>query len=100
MQRIQRIEENGGLDYLVWREGSEGTVEIFDIAVTSHRKQGIGRRLVERLKEEVKPQFIFAFTREGNSVARSFYKGIGFTEIAIIKGFYGTENGVMVGIKL
>lgn len=79
-----------GLDYLKWREGSGGTVEIFDIAVTSTRRCGKGTELVNRLIAEVQGKYhlLYAFTRRTNEIAQQFYFALGFEVYAMISKFY------------
>ena len=84
------IKLNDEKDYLYYREGSGGTLEIWDIAVTSKRRQGIGRELFKQLLEKENPTFVIAFTRGSNVEARAFYKALGFTE-TIVPKMYGED---------
>lgn len=91
-------------DYLDWRGGSGGTVEIFDIVIGSERGVGKGRRIVELLRQEVhgKAGLIYAITRDSNSIAKEFYRHLGFRHIAVLHRFYPDtyENGVMFGLDI
>jgi ribosomal protein S18 acetylase RimI-like enzyme len=79
-------------DYLVWREGSGGTVEILDIAVGSGRRQGRGRRLVGLLADKVpEGTLIWAITRADNAVAQQFYESLRFRVVGVLRSFYTTD---------
>lgn len=82
------------IDVLEYREGSGETVEIFDIKVMSERKIGNGTKLFMKLLE-LNPRFVYAFTREGNTIARAFYKKLGFREQKI-KKMYKDENAILI----
>lgn len=79
-----------GSDYLVYRSGSGGTVEILDIEVNSERRVGIGRRLVTALLKEVPKECptVYAITRIENEIAQQFYEALGFDRVAVIRRFY------------
>jgi len=85
----------GSQDFLVYREGGGGTVEIFDISVTSeHRRRGIGKQLLTTLFQDVGPgKRVFAITRTTNEVAQQFYESCGFEVAGVLRRFYGAENG-------
>lgn len=87
---------DGELDHLDWREGSGGTIEIFDIAVMSVRGNGRGRRLVEKLFETVQDApLVFAITRSRYPIAQQFYEHLGFRVVGVLRDFYdGGANGV------
>ena len=101
---MNRIELSGGIDFLEWREGSGGTVEIFDIAVNSKRGCGRGTRLVRMLIERVRNEtsLIFAITRQSNQKAQDFYWKVGFLRIGTLLHFYATESedAVVFGMRL
>lgn len=82
-----RIDLDGG--FLEWREGSGGTVEIYDIAVNSERRKGIGRAMIKELAEAYPGYTIFAFTRASNAVARLFYEALGFQGTVVEKFYQG-----------
>lgn len=90
-----KLEFNGGKDYLVWRDGSGGTVEIYDIAVNSDRRKGIGRAMVETLKLLVPGKKIFAITRKSNIIAHHFYEGVGFRLCSDLPSLYEDEDARM-----
>lgn len=95
MNRLYKIELNDGQDYLYWREGMGGTAELFDIAVKSERKRGVGRELVEIMKTQSDASRIYAITRASNAVAQMFYMKIGFTENVLLPRFYEDEDARM-----
>jgi ribosomal protein S18 acetylase RimI-like enzyme len=74
---MQKITKNK-VDYLVYRIGMAGTVEIFDIAVKSERQKGIGRELVQTLIAKTNPKRVYAFCRSTNESAHKFYDRLGF----------------------
>jgi ribosomal protein S18 acetylase RimI-like enzyme len=91
-------------DFLCWRIGSGGSVEIYDIAVGSERGVGKGRRLIEELKKQVDPntKLIFVIARSSNIIAHQFYTAIGFRLIAVLGNFYddNSSDAFMFGLNL
>lgn len=83
------------LDFLVYREGSGGSFEIFDIAVGTERGVGKGRRLISMLREKTESALVYAFTRESNVIAQQFYEKVGFTLRGRLSGFYGEETALL-----
>lgn len=81
-------------DYLYYRKGSGDTIEIYDIAVKSERRSGIGRRMVEELLEKEKPERVFAITRRSNHVAQKFYQSLKMSGIKL-PAFYPDEDAIM-----
>ena len=60
-----------------------------------HRRKGIGRRLMERLRETLVKEGVRSMTlevREGNQVARGLYASLGFRPAGRRKGYY-SDNG-------
>lgn len=84
-------------DFLEYREGMDGTVEIFDIAVGTKRGKGIGTKLINELKE-MNYRLIYAFVRGSNLGARKFYKKNGFKEVRLPR-FYSDEDAVIVSYE-
>jgi len=103
-ETMNTISRNNGRDYLVWRAGSGGTIEIFNIFVLSERrKSGIGRKMIEELRakaEKSKKHLIFAITRLSNKNAQQFYEKTGFYLIAELPGFYSDESALMYGLLI
>jgi ribosomal protein S18 acetylase RimI-like enzyme len=92
---VNRIELDDPRDFLEWREGSGGTVEIWDIQVGTERRKGKGRRLFQKLFAELGPGVtVFAITRADNEVAQQFYEACRFTTVNVLRRFYGAERGV------
>lgn len=83
-------------DCLYYREGSGGTVEIFDVVVGSERRVGRGRQLVAELFRRLEPDgaFVWAFTRADNEIAHQWYRALGFREVARLVDFYGQSGTV------
>jgi len=53
--------------------------EIHEIVVLpQHRSEGLGRKLIERAMEELKPTKIELWVGEGNERAVEFYQKLGF----------------------
>ena len=92
---MNKITLDHSQDYLIWREGSGNTVEIFDLLVMSDRRVGMGRKLVDILIEKVtgEADLIFAFTRPSNRISQKFYTGIGFLRMGVLYSFYRNETG-------
>jgi ribosomal-protein-alanine N-acetyltransferase len=57
----------------------------------SHRRMGIGRRLVDWLVESARTAGIASLhleLRAGNEAARGFYRAVGFDETIVVPGYY------------
>lgn len=95
-------------DFIDWRPGSGRSVEIFDIAIGSARRQGRGRELIRRLLLEIPKEtsLVFAITRISNEIAQQFYEANGFRLIGRLHRFYqdgpggGDESALMYGLDL
>lgn len=86
------ISRNGGQDFLVYREGSGDTVEIFDIAVMTERRVGIGRGMVNELLNRYSAgTVVWAITRHDNLIAQEFYEEMHFKVVGVLRGFYRTD---------
>jgi ribosomal protein S18 acetylase RimI-like enzyme len=84
-------------DYLDYRVGSGGTIEIEDIAVMSERGKGRGTELLNQLISECRdmptmPRLIWAITRAENEVAQHFYEARGFRVVGVLRDFYHEER--------
>ena len=79
-----------------------GEGEITNVAVkSSHRRQGVGRKLLETLYEEAKAlhtQEFFLEVRESNEAAIGLYSRQGFVKEGVRKNFYEqpVENAVIM----
>lgn len=98
-------------DFLVYREGSGKSVEIFDIQVGTERGIGLGRQLINELLRRIRDtsewkykniSLVYAITRESSHIAKQFYYKVGFRVVGYLHDFYQDthENGVMFGINL
>lgn len=95
MSEFHRISINDGKDYLDWRNGSGGTIEIFDVAVTSERRKGRGRSMVSHLLRHLPPTTkVFAITRADNAIAQEWYEAMKFHVSGVLRGFYEQGKGV------
>lgn len=83
-----------GKGYLVYRQGSGNTVEIFEIEVDNeYRRQGVGKTLIKELMcicRQKQVNLIYAFTRSSNSISQEFYLKLGFARVNVPK-FYQDE---------
>ena len=84
----------------MWYGGDES--EITNVAIGSeHRGKGYSHHLLteaEKIAREEGITKLFLEVRESNTVAKSLYKGHGFTEIGIRKNFYvkPCEDGIVL----
>lgn len=81
-------------DYLSYRPGHGGTVEIDDIAVYSERQRGTGRAMVEAALARTGAAKVYALARAENAPARKFYEALGFRPVEL-PGFYEDGDAVM-----
>lgn len=88
-----RYSINKGKDFIVYRNGSNDTIEIFDIAVMSERRKGYGTQLINKLKQKNKN--LFAFMRASNENAKIFYEHNGFKS-TFINNFYPDEDAYLM----
>lgn len=91
---MRKLTLNKGIDFLAYREGQNGTVEIYDIAVMSERRCGYGTELLRKL-EEKKKGHIYAFMRASNHKAKAFYEKNGFNGV-LIPNFYPDEDAYIM----
>lgn len=77
--------------YIEYRYAPANGCEIVNLEVENgHRRQGVGRRLLEMLLEEVrgKAERVYAITRSDNEVAQQWYERMGFMGCPL-RRFYG-----------
>lgn len=92
--------------YLLWREGSGKTVEIYNIVVETDRRTGIGRCLFGMLLKQVHKDYklIYAITRAENFIAQEFYEALKFRVVAPLRHFYQdgerTVDAIMYGYDI
>jgi ribosomal-protein-alanine N-acetyltransferase len=75
--------------------------EILNIAVApSHRRQGLGKKLLAEMEEYAKDngaERMLLEVREGNAPARTLYKAWGFEEFGVRKNYYEDgENAIVM----
>lgn len=98
--RVVRL-EHGHLEY---RLTPGGGCEIVNVEVDNdHRREGIGRKLVEKLIKEVQGygvQKLWAITRIENEIAQQWYERLQFHVVGVLRRFYGDAkqaDGIMYG---
>ena len=85
------LKENELLAFVIYEKVlDEG--QIVSVAVKeTHRKKGLGTKLIEAMVEHGKRDGISRFTlevREDNTPARALYKKCGFVEVGVRPGYY------------
>lgn len=103
--------KKGYSDYFVAEENGEiiayggiwsiyETAELMRIAVEpEHRGKGIAKAIIERMTDCAKShgcERMMLEVRESNHSARGLYKGCGFLQISIRKGYYDGEDAVIM----
>ena len=82
--------------YIEFRYAPGNTCEIVNIEVEGeHRGQGIGRRLIEMLFEEVVKMDVhnvYAITRTDNLIAQQFYEKLRFEVTGVLRRFYRSDG--------
>lgn len=69
----------------------------------SHRRMGIGRRLVDWLVESARTAGIASLhleLRAGNEAARGFYRAVGFDETIVVPGYYRGREAALRMIRV
>lgn len=73
---------------------------ILNIAVNSRcRNRGMGTRLMQEIEKKYRMRGVARVTlevRESNTTARSFYQGLGFSEIGRVRAYYPDEDAVIM----
>jgi len=86
------------VDFLEWRMGKGGTAELFDIAVMSNRRKGVGREMITEMENAAKKKGVsrvYGFVRTENAVAREFYKKLGYKEV-LLENFYPDGHAMII----
>jgi [ribosomal protein S18]-alanine N-acetyltransferase len=69
-----------------------------------YRRRGIGTRLLRWLEQSAATagtELIFLEARKSSAIARAFYRGQGYRELAVLPGYYsGREDAVRIGKDL
>lgn len=77
---------------------------ILNIAVEEvHRKVGLGSLLMREIEsrfKEAKATRLTLEVRESNDIARTFYKGLGFTELGRVRAYYPDEDAIVMSKTL
>ena len=77
---------------------------ILNIAVdTSHRRRGLGTRLMEEIESRFRERNATRVTlevRESNTSARSFYQSRGYAETGRVRAYYPDEDAVIMSKTL
>jgi ribosomal-protein-alanine N-acetyltransferase len=84
--------------YLIF-SGDESEIDIAVLAVDEkYRRQGIGRKLIEKIAEQFPRAALWLEVREKNETARVFYKKIGFNEHYRRRDYYKNpeDNAVIM----
>lgn len=90
-------------DYICWRYNHGKVVEITDIQVSSERRKGVGRALVEQMLRLIPDdiQTVYAITRADNLISQQFYEKLGFEVTGVLRRFYQrgchAVDGIMYG---
>jgi [ribosomal protein S18]-alanine N-acetyltransferase len=69
----------------------------------THRRTGIGRRLVDWLVESARTAGIASLhleLRAGNEAARGFYRAVGFDETIVVPGYYRGREAALRMIRV
>jgi ribosomal protein S18 acetylase RimI-like enzyme len=91
--RYVRVEHG----YIEYRYTPGNGCEIVNIEVqTGHRREGVGRKLLEKLFREIdgKADRVYAITRADNEIAQQFYESTGFNVASPLRRFYSDERHV------
>jgi len=102
------LDETGARPQLVgytcrWRVTDE--VHLLNVAVHAARRgDGIGRVLVEAVIGEARAtraRTMFLEVRAGNVVARRLYRGLGFHDLGVRRGYYGPgQDAIVMELRL
>lgn len=92
---LQGIENEYG--YIFWQQTTGENIEIVFVQVEERRK-GHGTDLIRKMCKKIKPfHSVIVYTREENSVARTFYEHLGFKGV-IVKNLYKEGNAMLYTI--
>ena len=69
----------------------------------THRRRGIGRRLLEWLVQSARPAGVRSLhleLRANNEAARAFYRAMGFSETILVPGYYRGRESALRMIRM
>jgi len=96
--------DRGGIAGFAIMEFGEERAHLVLLAVRpTHRRTGIGRRLVEWLVESARTAGIASLhleLRAGNEAARGFYRALGFDETIVVPGYYRGREAALRMIRV
>ncbi len=85
--------------FLVARTVAPDEAELLNLAVAPEwRTKGVGYDLLITLLRE-QPGTLYLEVRESNTVARKFYKSMGFQEVSIRQGYYESPPDAAIVMK-
>lgn len=89
---------------IIWLVAEEA--HILNIAVLpDFKKKGIGTKLIQFILDFLAKQYaraVYLEVRHSNTAAQMLYKGFGFKEIGIRKGYYSdnNEDAIVMGLEM
>ena len=99
------ITEEGAALAVAWFSVVLDEVEIIDIRVAhSHRRQGLGERLLRESLAALSARSVFLDVRRTNSPAVAMYEKMGFLQVGVRHNYYqlpsGREDAVVMRLEL
>ena len=99
------IAEEGVALAVVWFSLALDEVEVIDIRVAhTHRRQGLGERLLRESLAALSARSVFLEVRRTNSPAVAMYEKIGFLKVGVRHNYYqvlsGREDAVIMRLEL
>ena len=99
------ITEEGAALAVAWFSVVLDEVEIIDIRVAhSHRRQGLGERLLRESLAALSARSVFLDVRRTNSPAVAMYEKMGFLRVGVRHNYYqglsGREDAVVMRLEL
>ena len=89
---------------VIWLVAEES--HVLNIAVhPDYRRKGIGKRLIKFIMDFLlnkSTRAVYLEVRKSNTAAQKLYRGLGFREIGVRKGYYSDnkEDAVVMGLEL